>query len=630
MTFQDGHGRRDEGLDTPPGDRTGGATYRELLPIGSGGSANISIAVAEGIAGFSKLVVLKTIREELTSNSAATKMFLDEARLSARMNHPNVVQVYEVFLRRDVPVIVMEFLDGQPLNMVLAQAPDSKSLTVELAISILSKVLAGLHYAHTLRDFSGEPLGLIHRDVSPHNVMVTYDGQVKLVDFGIAKLASVDHHTRTGVIKGKLTYMAPEQFTGKVDCRADIFSVGVMLWELATRQRFWGELAEPALIGRLISGDLPHLRKPSDIDDELYRICCKALAHHPDDRYATAADMQEDLDRFLARRGAVVTQVAIGQLVTDTCAEARRKVQAGIREQLSEHGLSITGSVDGLAAHERLRPKPAQRETASRERLRPRPGDASTGGLRSKKAGDYTTTGGLRSKAGATTGVARSKTAADYTTTGGLRAKPGTDTAHFRSKKPGDTTSGGLGPKAANDRTLASLPTESVGSEPPPAASVGVERNEPVLTADAAGAAPEGTPLRLFGGVAPTARAGVALAGFGTLAVLILALGLATPGQKNGTAAEVDNGAAPAQAAQPPRQETPPPRSLVRISVSAQPPITTWFLDDEKLDSNPVEISVPKDGVTHTLRAEAPGYTTFVKSIRFEGDVDITVALARK
>ena len=134
MTFHDGRGSRDEGANPQPGERTGGATYRELLPIGSGGSANITIAVAEGIAGFSKLVVLKTIREELTSNSAATKMFLDEARLSARMNHPNVVQVYEVFLRRDVPVIVMEFLDGQPLNSILAQAPDSKSLTVELVM----------------------------------------------------------------------------------------------------------------------------------------------------------------------------------------------------------------------------------------------------------------------------------------------------------------------------------------------------------------------------------------------------------------------------------------------------------------------------------------------------------------
>jgi serine/threonine-protein kinase len=240
MTSRDGtKSRKEDGTSSHGEQRTSGASYRELLPIGSGGSAKISIAIAEGVAGFSKLVVLKQIREELVANSAATKMFLDEARLSARMNHPNVVQVYEVYLRQEVPVIVMEFLDGQPLSTILARAHGS--FTLEVAIAILSKVLAGLHYAHTLAEFSGEPLGLIHRDVSPHNVMVTYDGQVKLVDFGIAKLASSEQQTRTGVVKGKLTYMAPEQFTGKVDCRADIFSVGVMLWEVATRQRFWAD-----------------------------------------------------------------------------------------------------------------------------------------------------------------------------------------------------------------------------------------------------------------------------------------------------------------------------------------------------------------------------------------------------
>ena len=377
--------------------------YRDLLPIGSGGSANINIAVAEGVGGFTKLVVLKTIRPELIANTAASQMFLDEARLSARMNHPNVVQVYEVFLRREVPVIVMEFLDGQPLSYILAQAYDSKALTLEVSVSILTKVLAGLHYAHTLADYSGDALGLIHRDVSPHNVMVTYDGQVKLVDFGIAKLSNSEHQTRTGVIKGKLTYMAPEQFTGKVDLRADIFGVGVMLWELATRQRYWGDLPEPALIGRLISGDLPHLRKPAGIDDELYRICAKSLSFRPSERYESAAAMQEDLERYLSKRGAVLTQVGIGKLVTETCSEARRKVQTAIRDQLSKQGLSVTG-ID--ASRERLLGKTHTRETMSGERLRRSPSrDASTGGLRS--SGKETTTGGLRAKNRDATGSGR-------------------------------------------------------------------------------------------------------------------------------------------------------------------------------------------------------------------------------
>jgi serine/threonine-protein kinase len=433
MTFREAPENRHDDHQTGGEDNTGGARYRELLPIGSGGSANISIAVAEGVGGFSKLVVLKSIREELVANGSARKMFLDEARLSARMNHPNVVQVYEVFLRDGVPVIVMEFLDGQPLSTILVEAYNSKNLTIEVAVSILTKVLAGLQYAHSLCDFTGEPLKLIHRDVSPHNVMVTYDGQVKLVDFGIAKLAGAEHQTRTGVIKGKLTYMAPEQFTNRMDCRADVFGVGVMLWELATRQRFWGELPEPALIGRLISGDLPHLRRPANMDDELYRICCRALAFRVEERYESAAAMQEDLERFLAKRGAIVSAVSIGRLVTEACAEARRRIQSGIRDQLSQHGLSLTRSIDDLNP-ERVRMKPDTRVTVSGERLRPKPAprDAgaqakqeTTGGLRKKPGGvEQTTTGGLRKKLGTeqtTTGGLRKKLDADQTTTGGLR-----------------------------------------------------------------------------------------------------------------------------------------------------------------------------------------------------------------
>jgi eukaryotic-like serine/threonine-protein kinase len=586
MTFRDGTKSRNisigagalsSGGDPRSTGASTGARYRELLSIGSGGTANISIALAEGIAGFTKLVVLKTIREELVANTSATTMFLDEARLSARMNHPNVVQVYEVFLRREVPVIVMEFLDGQALSAILAQAEDSKSYTLDVALSILTKVLAGLHYAHTLSDFSGQALGLIHRDVSPHNVMVTYDGQVKLVDFGIAKLSGAEHQTRTGVIKGKLTYMAPEQFTGKVDARADVFGVGVMLWELATRQRFWGELAEPVLIGRLISGDLPHLRGPSNIDDDLYRICCRALAFRTEDRYESAAAMQEDLERYLAKSGAVVSQSAIGRLVNETCAEARKKVQSGIREQLSQHGLSLTGSLGGLFP-DRVRSK-ADAGESSGERLRRKPGEGRA--ARPAAPGEQTSTGSLRQKL------------ADQTSTGGLRQK--LEQTSVSGLRTGSAS--GLEPGA-------SLPLDGdLAAEGDPAAN--------------------SSPLRLFGGVAPTARVGVALAGFGTLAVLILALGLATPDDPNAVA--------PAQRAAAAGPLGPAPRSnAVRIMASAQPPEASWYLDDQKLDSNPLEISVPVDGAVHTLRAEAPGFEPFIKSVKLESDVDITVSLARK
>jgi serine/threonine-protein kinase len=605
MTFRDGTKSRNVTKGSLPTaqaeQRASGATYRELLPIGSGGTANITIALAEGIAGFSKLVVLKTIREELVANNSATTMFLDEARLSARMNHPNVVQVYEVFLRRQVPVIVMEFLDGQPLSAILAQAHASKSYSLETAISILSKVLAGLHYAHTLTDFSGQALGLIHRDVSPHNVMVTYDGQVKLVDFGIAKLATSEHQTRTGVIKGKLTYMAPEQFTGKVDARADLFGVGVMLWELATRQRFWGELPEPALIGKLISGDLPHLKRPAGIDDELYRICSRALAFRLDERYEHAAAMQEDLERYLATRGAVVTQATIGRLVTETCAEARKKVQNGIREQLSQHGLSLTGSFDGLLP-ERGRGKLEANESSG-ERLRRKVDANETRG----SAGDQTSTGGLRQKI------------VEQTTTGGLRQKivEQTTTGGSSRKANDQTSTGGLRQKV-NDATISGALRSAASNS-----KAGLDPAQPDAAEPASDASGKAPPLRLFGGAAPTARAGVALAGFGTLGVLILALGLATPDDPN----KVPSPAAAAAATAAPLPAG--PRS-VRIVASAQPPEASWYLDDQKQDANPLQISVPVDGAVHTLRAEAPGFEPYIKSVKLEADVDITVSLSRK
>jgi serine/threonine protein kinase len=341
-------------------ERSDGVTYQELLSIGRGGSANISVALARGIGGFRKLVILKSIRDELSAQSDAAKMFMDEARVSARLNHPNVVQVHEVFLRRGAPVIVMEYLDGESLGTIMARAFEATALSTEVAITILTKVLAGLHHAHTLRDFSGDPMGVIHRDVSPQNVMVTYDGQVKLVDFGVAKLASAEHQTRTGIVKGRLTYMAPEQFLGHADCRADVFAVGVILWEIAARRRFWGDLPEPELLGRLVAGRLPDLTPPPEMDPRLAQMCGRALAPDPDDRYPTAAAMQEDLERYLVQRGAVVSQAAIGQLVVDTCAATRDQVQGAIREQLSALGLSLASNVD-VPVSDRVRPKMASR-----------------------------------------------------------------------------------------------------------------------------------------------------------------------------------------------------------------------------------------------------------------------------
>ena len=229
-------------------------------------------------------------------------MFLDEARLSLRLNHANVVQTYEVLAGDGQLAIAMEYLDGQPLNRVLNRLLRGRSeLSLPLRLRILTRVLAGLEYAHTLTDLDGSPLEVVHRDVSPQNVFVTYDGQVKLVDFGVAKTLAASHHTRPGTIKGKLAYMAPEQLQQPtVDRRADLFSVGVMLWEMLAGRRMWPGKTEVEIVGHLASGrPLPPLPLDSSLPAGLDAICERALDPDPDRRYQTAAEMEMELEAVL-------------------------------------------------------------------------------------------------------------------------------------------------------------------------------------------------------------------------------------------------------------------------------------------------------------------------------------------
>src|SRR6185437_1077783 len=205
-------------LEGSQGTSAGGANtlgkYRLIAELGHGGMAEVYLAVVRGPAGFNKLVVIKQIRPQLAEDPEFLGMFLDEARLAARLSHPNVVQTNEVGQEGNRYFIAMEYLEGQPLNRILHRLQKSGGLPLGLHIKILSDVLAGLHHAHELADYDGTALEVVHRDVTPHNVFVTYEGQVKVVDFGIAKAAGRAGETRHGVIKGKAPYMAPEQAAG--------------------------------------------------------------------------------------------------------------------------------------------------------------------------------------------------------------------------------------------------------------------------------------------------------------------------------------------------------------------------------------------------------------------------------
>ncbi|WP_438006740.1 protein kinase [Sorangium sp. So ce321] len=325
--------------------------YRFIATLGRGGMADVHLAVAVGPAGFSKLQVIKRLRPNIADEPEFRDMLLDEARLAARLNHRNVVQTNEVGLEDGEYFIAMEYLDGQPLSRVISRAREQeRSIPIAVLLWIVSEVLAGLHYAHELVDYDGTPLNVVHRDVSPHNIFITYDGQVKIVDFGIALAAHRAVETQAGTLKGKVAYMAPEQafsHSSEIDRRADIFSVGVILWELLTGRRLWRGLSDPQIISRLMR-DIPDVRSARpDVPIEIARVCNQALAHARERRYRTAADLRAELDRYAERLHEQVTAEQVGEIVAELFANERAEIRAIIDRQLKhlqEHGPDAGGA----------------------------------------------------------------------------------------------------------------------------------------------------------------------------------------------------------------------------------------------------------------------------------------------
>ena len=330
--------------------------YRLIAELGHGGMADVFLAVMAGPAGsgFSKLTVVKRLRQNLADEPEFVEMLVDEARISARLNHPNVVQTNEVGSVDGQYFIAMEYLDGQPLHRIQhramqkaqkdAAAPPPEGVTDPFPRScqylVLVDTLAGLHHAHALADYDGTPLEIVHRDVTPHNVFVTYEGQTKVVDFGIAKAVGRASETRQGVVKGKVRYMAPEQAIGhRVDRRADIFSVGVMLWEAAAGRRLWKDMDDLNIVQALVGGTMqlsPREVNP-DVAEGIDRICRKALAFNADDRYATAEDFRVDLEQYLAETGELVSaRRKLGGVVSDLFKDKRAEIKIVIEKQLAQ------------------------------------------------------------------------------------------------------------------------------------------------------------------------------------------------------------------------------------------------------------------------------------------------------
>jgi serine/threonine protein kinase len=285
------------------GDRLG--RYVVVKHLATGGMADVLLGRSEGIEGFARHVVLKRIRPEHARDQRFIRMFLDEARVAANLHHQHIVQVHDVGEAAGEYFIAMEYLHGEDVRVLLTTAAKQRThVPLGIAVAVVSAAAAGLHYAHERRGSDRRSLGIVHRDVSPSNLLVGHDGSVKIVDFGIAK-ASMSQDTQSGTLKGKLSYMSPEQCKGgAVDCRSDVYALGVVLYELATTTRLFRGDNDYLLMEQIVHGRItaPHVRRP-DLSRELSAIIMRALATDVDRRYATADELRAALDQFASRAG---------------------------------------------------------------------------------------------------------------------------------------------------------------------------------------------------------------------------------------------------------------------------------------------------------------------------------------
>jgi serine/threonine protein kinase len=283
------------------GETTRLGSFEIVRKLARGGMAEIFLARTRGPSGFEKLVVLKKILPKYAGKRRFVQLFLEEAKLAASLDHPNIAQVYDIGMVDGSYFFTMEYLHGQDLRSILHRAwRTGDRLPIENAVQIARNVASALHFAHEKQRSDGGLLGIVHRDVSPSNIIVTYDGATKLLDFGVAKTTASTVKTRTGALKGKVSYMSPEQARGApIDRRSDIFSLGVVLWETVTIQRLFRGENDLATL-QLIINQPP--RRPTairpDCPPELERIVLRALAQDPGDRYPTAEHLVTELDEL--------------------------------------------------------------------------------------------------------------------------------------------------------------------------------------------------------------------------------------------------------------------------------------------------------------------------------------------
>jgi TonB family protein len=293
--------------------------FTVLKHLASGGMADVLLARTDGIEGFARHVVVKRIRAEHAKDQRFIEMFLDEARVAAGLHHQNIVQVHDIGQANGEYFFTMEYLHGEDLRKVLSKVSKTGAhMPLGYVISIITSIATGLHYAHERLSSDGEPLGIVHRDVSPSNILIGYDGAVKIVDFGIAKAAMRQTETKTGSFKGKVSYMSPEQCKGDpVDGRSDVYSLGVLLYEVTTTRRLFKNESEYVIMDAIVNGKVPSPRsRRPDLPEQLSQIIMKALAVDVEQRYQSAEELRIALDRFATGAGLMTSSSALATYMT--------------------------------------------------------------------------------------------------------------------------------------------------------------------------------------------------------------------------------------------------------------------------------------------------------------------------
>lgn len=293
--------------------------YQLLRKLATGGMAEVFLAKTAGPMGFEKQLVIKRILPHLAEDPQFVQMFLGEAKLAAQLNHPNLVQIFDFGESDGSYFIAMEYIDGPTVRLLLQRAREQTlAVPFVLAARIISAAAEGLAYAHEFTDaITDEPLQLVHRDVSPDNILISRSGSVKVVDFGIAKARGVSHHTQTGTIKGKVAYMAPEQLKGDVlDRRVDLYGLGVVLYELLTLNMPYEAVSDASLVRKVLYDPyVPPAQRRPELPLALQQVLTQLLAKNRDDRYDDCRALQADLERYIHATGETASGYALAQLI---------------------------------------------------------------------------------------------------------------------------------------------------------------------------------------------------------------------------------------------------------------------------------------------------------------------------